>query len=438
MNRKFANVCLMVVLCLIISVFAGCAPSKTENAVSPPAEKAAAESSDDSGSGTGTSIAGQSLVIWEHTPQFEAPLKAVIDAFVEKNPGVKIEYQIKTSDQYYNLLATTIQAGEAPDLFWTNGTATTNLEAYVKQGVIMDITDIVDLSLFSDTTKEIVTIDGRCYASPTAEVGGRAVFYNKDIFERLGIGVPATFSEFEAILEKIHSEGIIPISFSGSDPWPTLFHFEPVLAAMSLDWLEESRTQDVKVNDPKVVAAYEKMLEWADKGYYGPGFLGVDEGGALLAFSKGEAAMCIQGTWNVQTIQQNNPDLNFGAFQLPTEDGVRPFVGTNSCGFSISKNTENPEAAIAFLNFFASLEGQTLWIDALDCIPGVKAIVSKNPIINEIAQFDIQTVSYYDILGKLQAEGQNPRQVWEEDQTKVMAKAITPQEFVDTLESMTR
>ena len=125
----------------------------------------------------------------------------------------------------------------------------------------------------------------------------------------------------------------------------------------------------MKVNDPKVVAAYEKMLEWADKGYYGPGFLGVDEGGALLAFSKGEAAMCIQGTWNVQTIQQNNPDLNFGAFQLPTEDGVRPFVGTNSCGFSISKNTENPEAAIAFLNFFASLEGQTLWIDALDCIP---------------------------------------------------------------------
>ena len=68
----------------------------------------------------------------------------------------------------------------------------------------------------------------------------------------------------------------------------------------------------------------------------------------------------------------------------------------------------------------------------------MKAIVSKNPIINEIAQFDIQTVSYYDILGKLQAEGQNPRQVWEEDQTKVMAKAITPQEFVDTLESMTR
>jgi raffinose/stachyose/melibiose transport system substrate-binding protein len=79
-----------------------------------------------------------------------------------------------------------------------------------------------------------------------------------------------------------------------------------------------------------------------------------------------------------------------------------------------------------------------LWVDALDAIPGVKEIVSKNPIINEIAQFDVQAASYYDILGKLQAEGQNPRKVWEEDQTKVMSKGITPKAFVDTLESMTK
>lgn len=435
MKSKFSNVSLCLALCIIISMFTGCSSSKTESAASTSTTPTTTSSTTVAPT---DSIAGQSLVIWEHTPQFEAPLKAVINAFNAKNPDVKVEYQIKTSDSYYNLLATTIQAGEAPDLFWTNGTATTNLSAYVKQNVIMDITDKVDLSLFSDTTKEIVTIDGRQYASPTAEVGGRAVFYNKDIFTKLGLKVPTNFSEFEASLATIKKADIIPISFSGFDPWAILFHFEPVLAAMSLDWLEESKTQEVKVNDPRVVAAYDKMLEWADKGYYGTGFVGVDEGGALLAFSKGKAAMCIEGTWNIQTIQENNPELNFGAFQLPCEDGKRPFVGTSSCGFSISKDTESPEAALAFLNFFASVEGQTLWINALDAIPGVKQIVSKNTIINEIAQYDIQTASYYDILGKLQAEGQNPRKVWEEDQTKVMSKGITTKAFVDTLESMTK
>lgn len=439
MKGKRMHVSLFLILCLMLSVFAGCSSSRDDaggTAATTTGGQTTAEAAT-AKDGTGSSISGE-LLIWEHTPQFEAPLKAVIEGFNAKYPEVKIEYQIKTSDQYYNLLATTIQAGEAPDLFWTNGAATSNLESYVNQNVVMDITDKVDLSLFNDTTKEIVTINGRYYASPTAEVGGRAVFYNKDIFQNLGLSVPKTFSEFEASLETIKKAGKIPISFSGSDPWAVLFHFEPVLAAMSSDWLEESKTQDVQVNDKRVVAAYEKMLEWADKGYYGAGFLGVDEGGALLAFSKGEAAMCIEGTWNVQTIQENNPELNFGAFQLPTEDGKRPFVGTNSCGFSISQNTQDPDAALAFLSYFAGIDGQTRWVNALDAIPGVKEIVSDNEIINEIAQFDVQTASYYDILGKMQAEGQNPRKVWEEDQTKVMSKGLTPQKFVDTLESMTK
>lgn len=380
------------------------------------------------------------LVIWEHTAQFEQPLKEVIAGFNEKYPNVEVEYEIKTADQYYNLLQTAMQAGEAPDLFWTNGTATTNMEAYVKQGRLMDLTDKVDFSLFDGTNAmSLVEVDDRVYASPTAEVGGRAVFYNKDIFKELGIEVPGTFSEFEAALEKINEADYLPISFSASDPWTILFQFEPVLAATALDWLNEYLdTGEVKVNDPRVVAAYEKMLEWADKGYYGPGYTGVDGSGALLAFSKGEAAMCIDGTWNIQTIQENNPELNFGAFQIPTEDGTRPFVGTSSVGFSVSSDTQNEEAALAFVNYFASLEGQTAWIKALDSIPCTTKIVSDNEVINEIAQYDVQTESYYSILGYLEADGESPRNVWEEDQTKVFSGGLTPQEFTDSLEALTK
>ena len=96
------------------------------------------------------------LVIWEHTAQFEQPLKEVIAGFNEKYPNVEVEYEIKTADQYYNLLQTAMQAGEAPDLFWTNGTATTNMEAYVKQGRLMDLTDKVDFSLFDGTDRKSI------------------------------------------------------------------------------------------------------------------------------------------------------------------------------------------------------------------------------------------------------------------------------------------
>ena len=83
---------------------------------------------------------GGKLVIWEHTSQFEGAGKAVIEGFKAKYPNVEVDFQVKTSDQYYNLLATATQAGEAPDLFWTNGTLTTNMAAYVEQGLLMDLT----------------------------------------------------------------------------------------------------------------------------------------------------------------------------------------------------------------------------------------------------------------------------------------------------------
>ena len=205
---------------------------------------------------------GGKLVIWEHTTQFEEAGKAVIAAFQEKYPDVDIDFQVKTSDQFYNLLATAFQSGEAPDLFWTNGTLTTNMPAYVEQGLLMDLTDIVDFSLFSDTTMKISTVNGRVYSSPTVEVGGRACFYNKDIFAELGLSIPTTFDEFEAMLPVIADAGYIPISFGAMDPWCCLFFFEPVLAGMSLEYTEEYLAgEKMALNDERCVAAMETVSD---------------------------------------------------------------------------------------------------------------------------------------------------------------------------------
>lgn len=384
---------------------------------------------------------GGSLVIWEHTDQFTEPLKAVVEGFQELYPDVEVEMEIKTSDQYYNLLQTAMQAGETPDVFWTNGLATTHYGSYVNGGYLMDLTDKVDFSLYEGTTAmNIVTMDdGKVYSTPTAETGGRAVFYNKDIFAELGLEVPTTFEEFEAVLAAIAETDYTPIAFCATDPWTVLFQFEPVLNGMHVDWVKEyEETGTVAVNDERVVDAFNKMLEWAEKGYYGNGYLGVDGSGAILAFSKGEAAMTIDGTWNIATINENNPDLNYGAFQIPTADGEQPMVGTNSCGYAVSADTENPDAALAFVNYFASAEGQTRWINTLASIPCTSAIVSEDGVVNEVASFDYLTESYYNILGYLadpEAE-ETATAVWEADQCAVFAGGIDVQTFVDDLQSL--
>ncbi len=428
MNKFLRTIALLLTVVFLGAMLYGCstpqtlAPAQTESAISAPEPQEPVEKA--------------KLLVWEHTPQFEEPLKQVIAAFMSENPNITVDYEIKTADQYYNLLATTIQAGEGPDLFWTNGTATSNYGGYAKQGVLMDITDKVDLSFYPAAALKLVDIDGRYYSTPGATADTRAVYYNKDIFAELGLSVPKTFDAFEQSLQTILDAGYVPIALGGSFFWSTLFTFEPILAAMEPEWLDAAAKNEARVSDPRVADVFKKMIEWGEKGYFGPGYLGVDEGGQLLAFSKGEAAMTITGSWNVSTFASNNPDLNYGAFQLPRNDGLRPMVVTYACGFAVSANTEYPEATIKFAQFVSSVEGQSIWVKALNGIPGLPGVVSDDPVIAEMTQNDVQVESFYNILGDFAKEGGNPRQIMEEDATKVLSGSLTPEEFLQSIDAM--
>lgn len=432
MKKSFKFIAMLLVLVLLVAMFGAC------NATTPTESESAAETSEQTVESPSTQASAEQakLLVWEHTPQFEEPLKQVIAAFEAQNQDIDVEYEIKTADQYYNLLATTIQAGEAPDLFWTNGTATSNYGDYASQGVLMELTDKVDYSIYPEAAIKLIDIDGHYYSTPGATADTRAVYYNKDIFTKLGLSVPKTFDEFEADLQTIKDAGYVPLALGGSFFWSTLFTYEPILAAMEPEWLQSAAKGEARVNDPRVAGVWNKMIEWGEKGYFGPGYLGVDEGGQLLAFSKGEAAMTITGSWNVSTFASNNPDLNYGAFQLPTKDGKRPMIVTYACGFAVSANTEYPEAAVKFAQFLASVEGQAIWVKALNGVPGLSEVVSEDPVIAEMTQHDLQVESFYSILGDFAKEDGNPGQIMEEDATKVLSGSLTADEFLASLDAL--
>ena len=68
----------------------------------------------------------------------------------------------------------------------------------------------------------------------------------------------------------------------------------------------------------------------------------------------GNAAIDICGSWDATNMQANNPDLKIDAFILPSNDGSKGLMGSIASGFSLNAETENRDAAIAFLNYCAS------------------------------------------------------------------------------------
>ena len=346
---------------------------------------------------------------------------------------MKVNYEVKDENTYYSLLSTAIQSGEAPDLFWTSGTATTNMTDYVKNGVLYDLTKSIKFNDINTKSLALATVNGSIYSVPWMTIDTRAVYYNKDLFQKNNWKVPTKFSEFESLLEKEKNAGYIPISMAYS-AWDLLFMYEPVLSAMNVDYTKCLESYTVKVSDQPAQDAMNKLLEWADKGYYGKNWKGVlDNNAQMLQFTSGKAVMNIAGSWDAASIADNNPNLKFGAFQIPTEDGTTGMVGTYANGFSVYKQTKNLKAALAFAQYCESLEAQTIWVQTLKAIPGIQTIKSTSEIANEIANTKNLYTSYQSVLANHSSNGQTSTQ-FINDLPKVFSKKIAVKDFFSNLE----
>jgi len=374
------------------------------------------------------------LTIWEHTPQFELPLKNTIARFMELNPNIKVEYEIKTPENYLSLLTTAIQAGAAPDLFWHHGTATTDMENFIKQGALMELTPYLDVAGYSEMSMAKVKYNGKIYQTPAATIDTRACYYDKDLFAKKGWAIPTTFAEFEALLPVIQKSGLIPISLAGRDNWNTLFLFEPVLASMHPDWIQAAAVGKARIDDPRVIDAMNKVIEWGKKGYFGDKFLGVNDAGQLLAFSMGEAAMTVAGSWCSDTLKKNNPKMNIGAFQVPTTDGRLPIVLTYAAGFSVYSKTAKKDASVKLAQWLTGKESQQIWVNGLGAIAGLKGIKSGSALADEIATANLELESFYNILVLYRAPEKSPTSVWEEGNINLFAGRTDPAAFVKSLD----
>lgn len=386
-------------------------------------------------SGEATDGTSGNITVWYHDYSFEDGLVNVIEAFNEKYPDVEVDYEIKADGDYYSILSTAIQSGDGPDLFWTNGTATVNMPDYVENGALADLKGAVDYSFFDESELALSKVGDGYYSVPWMAMDTRAVFYNKDMFAEHGWEIPKTFSEFETLLAAIKGEGITPISMA-LDSWSLLFAFEPVLSGYDQDYSVALQDfTDIKATDQPVRDCMQKMVDWSNAGYFGDNWHGViDNSSQILAFTTGKTAMNIAGSWDAATISSNNPDLNYGAFEIPSEDGVRGMVGTIANGLSVSAASENLEAAKTFANFCAGKEAQTIWVQTLGSVSASEEIEASSPIAKEISDSGEGNVyrSWQNVLSTYSTTGQAST-IWGDDFTKVFTGEMTVDQLCDEI-----
>ncbi len=322
---------------------------------------------------------------------------ALMAEFEETHPGVTVTWDRSTGDDYqFQGLPSLLESDTPPDIYFEWGGY--RVLSHARDGYAMDITSLanelkpsIDASAWSGAE-----FDGKIYMMPTNHDITIMMWYNVDIFDRLGIEVPVSWSGFLDVCAKLKSNGVLPVVMGNADAWVA----GNFAGNFLYRWAGDKKTDDIlslkpgtSFEDPDFIKALQFADELGEKGYVNEDLntLGYEE--SFTRMFDGSAAMYPLGTWYVtEVIPELAPDptkVNHSFFNLPPFKGGKgdpnSFMGLNT-GFVVNAKTSQKELAFNFIRLMMSKKYQSQ-LAALGSFQTVKGTADEsNPYVRTVLE----------------------------------------------------
>ncbi|MFD4259510.1 ABC transporter substrate-binding protein [Streptomyces sp. NPDC058534] len=158
-------------------------------------------SGSDSGSDSTAGSGKASITFWGWAPGYAD----AVAAFNKSHPDIKVTYQAVQPGAKggYQKMLNAVQSGNAPCLAQV-GYET--LPSFAAQGALQDVSEHADADKqdYQEAAWKSVSLGEQVYGAPV-DTGPMALFYNKKVFDSLGLKPPTTWAEYEAAAKKIHA-----------------------------------------------------------------------------------------------------------------------------------------------------------------------------------------------------------------------------------------
>ena len=315
------------------------------------------------------SSAAQEIDVWTLNFSSEAAndaLEAIAEEFEATHEGVDIVWTQRGVDEIKTALRVSAGSDSGPDIFFSWAGLGLGGE-YVNAGMSLPLDKYYERYGWSDSLVPTAAAFADIYEGGKHGVPftfkGEAVYYNKTLFERAGIeGEPGSYEELVAAAEALKAEGIPAMTFGGTVNWHVMRLMDVLLEttcgaethdaliAMEADW----STTDCAAE------AFAELQKWSGNYFLKP-FMGIDQAQSFNLFVAGRAAMMLEGNWLVQQLAEVADLDDFGIFPFPT--GTDRLYGFAEYHY-VSSNSDEPDLAAEFLDYFNSAEVQQKYLGA--------------------------------------------------------------------------
>lgn len=331
-------------------------------------------------------------------------MEALTAAYTAANPDVTFEMENRPGgSEGDNMVKTRLATGEAGDIIQYNSGSL--FQALRPAETLANLTDLPGQANIVDSFKPVVTApDGTVRGVPFGAAMGGGVYYNRKLYEELGLSVPKTWDEFMANNEKVKAAGKVPVATTFGDTWTSqlfvLGDFFNVQAEVPTFAADYTANKAKYATTPAAARGFQYLEDVFKAGYMNEDFGVAKFEDGMRMVATGEAAHYPMLTFAMATVKQNTPDnindLGYFALPGPTADKNGLTVWMPSALY-IPAESPNVDAAKDFLNFVASVEG---------CQAMIGAIGATGPyLIKDCALPDDVPPSVADMLPYFQTDG---------------------------------
>ncbi|WP_289294211.1 ABC transporter substrate-binding protein [Romboutsia ilealis] len=304
----------------------------------------------------------------------EKTLENLTNKFMEANPNIKVNLQNQSTynDLQQKMTATLASPKDLPTLtqaypHWMINAMQDELLVDLKPYIENETIGSENYNDMLEGFKTASEIDGKIYGMPFNK-STEVIWYNKTLFDELGLEVPTTFEEFAQVAKTItEKKGIVGAGFDALNNFYTTY-----LKNKGVDFNSET-----DVTSAESVEAANYYLDGIKEGYFRIAGTDMYLSGPFAAEQLG---MYVGSNAGESFVKQGvDGKFEIGVAPYPAESVMQQ--GTDLYMFS-NATAEQRTAAFEFLKFLTSTENQITWGVETGYIPATHAAISSDEYKN--------------------------------------------------------
>ncbi|MBE1556326.1 ABC transporter substrate-binding protein [Sporosarcina limicola] len=300
------------------------------------------------------------LDLWNNIAAGRTYFPILIEEFEKNNSGIKIKLNnvnVESSEAEYQAA---ISDNNLPDMFTTDAYT---INEFVELGLVHELNDLFPEKVREEYTDGVFDVGNTMvgddvYLFPIYKGGTYMMFYNKEVYEELGIEtVPKTWEEVMTVGKEIYeksggaSHGLL---FGGQSGWLV----NGVVQLMATEASPEAGYDYANGEYNFATVGHVETMEFfknlLDNNALSPLSLENDSTVARELFTSGKAAFLLDGNWTGQLLHESEFE-NWGVVPLPTKDANGKQYGEfrlgSNDGMYVSKETKNWNEVKIFMEF---------------------------------------------------------------------------------------